>query len=52
MEKIIWSNYADPLVKNMLYRGITYCSQGNIAQIEDTKKLHFILQCCKIVEYS
>lgn len=28
MEKIVWSNYADPLVKNMLYKGIAYCSQG------------------------
>ena len=46
MEKIIWSNYADPLVKNMLYRGITYCSQGNIAQIEDTK--NFILSCSAV----
>lgn len=29
MEKIVWSNYADPLVLNMFYRGIEHCSQGD-----------------------
>lgn len=46
MEKIVWSNYADPLVKNMLYKGIAYCSQGDIARIEDTR--NFILSCSAV----
>lgn len=50
MEKIVWSNYADPLVLNMFYRGIEHCSQGDKLKIEDTRKFVYSYSALRLQE--
>lgn len=50
MEKIVWSNYADPLVLNMFYRGIEHCSQGDKSKIEDTRNFIYSYSALRLQE--